>query len=83
MQFWVNDMKFKYPKRLLLSGMLHVIQHKDFLDIYNPNAPYAQAHMRIVDGKAKVIMNNGAPMHFRNEVQTQLDKLKTILILGG
>lgn len=74
---------FNRPKQHLLSGMLHVTHYSDCLDIYNPNAPYAQAHMRIVDGKAKLIMNNGAPHHFVVEVNKHLDKLKTILILGG
>jgi hypothetical protein len=66
-----------------LMGMMHVYHDQQGLDIYNPNAPYAQARMKIVDGKAKLTMNHGAPMHFINEVQTHLDKLKTLLILGG
>lgn len=66
-----------------LTGMLHVWQDSQGLDIYNPNAPYAQARMKIVDGKPTLIMNYGAPRHFRTEVQEHLDKLKTLLILGG
>lgn len=66
-----------------ITGMLHVWHDSQGLDIYNPNAPYAQARMKIVDGKPKLIMNHGAPLHFRTEVQTHLDKLKTLLILGG
>ena len=66
-----------------LMGMLHVYHDQYGLDIFNPNAPCAQARMKIVDGKAKIIMNHGAPPHFINEVRTHLDKLKTLLILGG
>ena len=73
----------EYPKRYLLSGMLHVTQYSDCLDIYNPNTPYAVAVMRIVDGKARLVMKHGAPHHFVVEVDKHLDKLKTILILGG
>ena len=49
-----------------ITGMLHVWHDSQGLDIYNPNAPYAQARMKIVDGKPKLIMNYGAPTHFRN-----------------
>ncbi len=66
-----------------ITGMLHVWHDSQGLDIYNPNAPYAQARMKIVDGKAKLIMNHGAPLHFVTEVNNHLDKLKTLLILGG
>ena len=66
-----------------ITGMLHVWHDSQGLDIYNPNAPYAQARMKIVDGKPKLIMNYGAPTHFRTEVQQPLDKLKTLHILGG
>jgi hypothetical protein len=66
-----------------MTGMLHVYRDSQGLDIFNPNAPYAQARMKIEGGEAKLIMNKGAPMHFINEVQQHLDKLKTLLILGG
>ena len=70
-------------RQYFITGKLWVWRDSQGLDIYNPNSPYAQARMKIVDGKAKLTMNHGAPMHFIDEVQTHLDKLKTILILGG
>lgn len=67
----------------LLSGTLHVYQDASGLDIYNPNQPYAQARMKREDGVPYLRINSGAPRPFRTEVQEHLDKLKTILILGG
>jgi hypothetical protein len=72
----------KIPKQHLM-GMLHVYHDADGLDIFNPNAPYAQARMTIVNGGTFLRVNDGAPRHFTIEVQKHLDKLKTILILGG
>ena len=70
-------------RKLHFFGMLHVYRDADGLDIYNPNAPNGQARMTIVNGATYLRINNGAPRHFRTEVQTHLDKLKTLLILGG
>jgi hypothetical protein len=67
----------------LLSGNLRAYHDESGLDIYNPNQPYAQARMTKVDGIPYLRINNGAPRPFRTEVQKHLDKLKTILILGG
>lgn len=73
----------KEVRKPYLLDMSYVYRDADGLDIYNPNAPYAQARMKIVNGKAKLIMNHGAPLHFVVEVNKHLDKLKTLLILGG
>lgn len=67
----------------LLSGTLHVYHDERGLDIYNPNQPYAQARMTREDGVPYLRVNSGAPRPFRVEVQKHLDKLKTLLILGG
>ncbi len=64
-------------------GMLHVYRDPDGLDIYNPNAPNGQARMTIVNGGTYLRINKDAPRHFTIELQTHLDKLKTLLILGG
>lgn len=68
---------------LRLMGTLHTYAYPSLIDIYDPNQPYAQAHLRIRDGKPHLYVNEGAPRHFRTEVQKHLDKLKTLLILGG
>ncbi len=74
-------MSFISPIRHL--GMLHFVVHPNLIDIYNPNAPYAQATLSKIDGGIKLFVRKGAPLHFRNEVDKYLDQLKTILILGG
>lgn len=65
-----------------LIGMMHVYHDQYGLDIFNPNAPYAQARMVVENGGTRLILNKGAPRHFTVEVQKHLDKLKTLLILG-
>jgi hypothetical protein len=57
--------------------------YPNLIDIYDPNQPYAQANLRIKDGVPHLFINDGAPRPFRTEVQKHLDKLKTIVILGG
>lgn len=68
-----------------LTGTLW-IEHRHIgpvLDLYNPNVPDAWAILEIVDGKPHLRYAENAPRAFRTEVQEHLDKLKTILILGG
>ena len=64
-------------------GRLHMYVYPKLIDIYDPNQPYAQANLRIKDGVPHLFVNDGAPRHFTIELQKHLDKLKTILILGG
>lgn len=74
---------FNEVKTVYLSGTLWVDYHPSWLDLYNPNTPYATANMRKTKaGDIKLFINEGAPRAFRTEVQEHLDKLKTILILG-
>jgi hypothetical protein len=70
-------------RNVYLSGTLWVHKYKGRLDIYNPNQPLANAFMRIKDGVPHLTYAVGAPNIFRSEVQDNLNKLKTILILGG
>jgi hypothetical protein len=64
-------------------GNLRMYVYPNLIDIYDPNHPYAQANLRIKDGVPHLFVNDGAPRHFTIELQKHLDKLKTILILGG
>ena len=68
---------------LRIIGRLHVRVYPMLVDIYDPNQPYAQANLRVRDGVPNLFITNGAPQHFIREVNKHLDKLKTILILGG
>jgi hypothetical protein len=70
-------------KNIYLSGTLWAYRSRSGLDLYNPNQPYANAILRIKDGIPHLSVNDGAPRDFRIEVQDNLDKLKTLLILGG
>lgn len=74
-----------YPptKTIHMSGTMWVDRRDGLLDIFNPNQPYANALLTIEDGKTRLRFNSSAGRMFRTEVQEHLDKLKTILILGG
>jgi uridylate kinase len=71
------------PTLVMLLDMSHVYKDAIGLHVVNLNAPYAQARLRQVDNEVRVTINDGAPQHFIIEVNKHLDKLKTILILGG
>ena len=73
----------KKPKTLHISGTMWVDVRGDLLDIYNPNQPYANALLAIENDKPRLRFNSSAGRAFRTEVQEHLDKLKTLLILGG
>lgn len=68
-----------------LTGTLWIERREDAptLDIYNPNMSDAWAVMKSIDGVPYLSYAINAPRVFRTEVQEHLDKLKTILILGG
>ncbi len=70
-----------------LTGTLWIEHRKTTtaptLDLYNPNVPNAWAILEIVGGKPHLRYAESAPRPFRTEVQEHLDKLKTLLILGG
>jgi len=68
-----------------LTGSLWVERRETspMLDIYNPNQPGAWAILETIDGKPHLRYAENAPRPFRIEVKKHLDKLKTILILGG
>jgi len=71
------------PTLVMLLDMSRVYKDAMGLHVVNLNAPCAQARLRQVDNEVRVTINDGAPRHFTIELQKHLDKLKTILILGG
>jgi hypothetical protein len=70
-------------KTIHLSGTMWVERTSHGLSIYHPNVPFAHASMFIENSAPRLVICKDAPRPFRIEVQKHLDKLKTILILGG
>lgn len=78
-------MVHKPTKTIYLSGTLWVDRRMlaPMLDIYSPNHPASWAILETIDGKPHLCYAESAPRDFKVEVQEHLDKLKTLLILGG
>lgn len=78
-------MVHKPTKTIYLSDSLWVDRRmlQPVLDIYNPSQSESWAILRLVEGKTFLHYAENAPRRFKTEVQEHLDKLKTLLILGG